>query len=192
MYWVKIVNLLKKLEMLEWFQNFKRQITVFFSVAIYVMRTACETVLMLFSGQRTHALPLFQLSFDLHLVELHGIWCVFRPVCCCLLVALQEYSVPSSDKDSLTKSKAAVGTHRHDAVGLASSVCAGGAELAVAEVPYQHKRKRFASKKSSSFRERKLTKRCNMDRRSSACNEPTLVSDCTKSNSHYGECSGNE
>lgn len=150
------------------------------------MRTTWETVLMSFRGlnaiQRTHAMPLFQSSFDLYLVELHVIWCISTCVCC-LLVALQEYSVPSSDKDSLTKSKAAVETHRHGAVGFASSVTAGCAELALAGVPFQHNRKRFTSKKSSSFRERKLAKHCRMeDRRSSVCNEPTLVSDYAKCN----------
>lgn len=102
-------------------------------------------------------------------------------------MALQEYNVPSSDKDSLAKSKAAVETLRHHgAVGFASSIGAGCAEQAPAgAVPCQHKRKRFTNRKSSSFREQKLTKHCRMDRRGSACNEPTLVSDCAECNSDY-------
>lgn len=101
-------------------------------------------------------------------------------------MAVQECSIPSTDSDALARRRAAF----ECAVGIAG-VSTSGTELAPVEVPYQYKRKRFASKKSSSFRERKPAKDGYMNRRSSTCNAPTIVSDYAKCNSDYVECNSN-
>lgn len=101
-------------------------------------------------------------------------------------MAVQECSVPSTDSDALARRRAAF----ECAVGVAG-VSTGGTELAPVEVPVQYKRKRFAGKKSSSFRERKPAKDGFVNRRSSTCNAPTIVSGYAKCNSDYIECNSN-
>lgn len=116
---------------------------------------------------------------------LHG-FVIFLHVYC-ILVAVQECSIPSTYSDALARRRAAF----ECVVGIAGASTSGGAELAPAEVPYQSKRKRFANKKSSSFRERKPAKDGYMKRRSSTCNAPTIVSDYAKCNGDSVERNSN-